>query len=44
MSLDLQEQIDRIDRAIIEGHKFAAQTQKLTAEAMKVTWDMRSAP
>jgi hypothetical protein len=33
--LYLQEQIARIDRAMAEGHKFAAEQQKLTAEAAK---------
>ena len=35
-SLDLQEQVTRIDRAIAETAKFAAEQRKLTAAAAKL--------
>ncbi len=35
-TLDLQEQIARIDRALAENHKFQAETDKLFAEAAKL--------
>jgi len=35
MTLDLREQIARIDRAIAANHKFTAEQQKLMAESRK---------
>ena len=43
-SLDIQEQIARIDHAIAETHKFQAETNKLTAEGRKIRRDYWLAP
>ena len=43
-TLDIREQIARIDRAIVENAKFQAETRKLNAEAQKLTADRWVAP
>jgi hypothetical protein len=43
-SLDIREQIIRIDRAIAETHKLQAETNKFSAEAAKLRWDRWIAP
>lgn len=43
-TLDIREQIARIDRAIVENAKFQAETGKLNAEAQKLRADRWFAP
>jgi len=43
-TLDLREQITRIDRAMAESAKFAAEQRKLIAEAAKLDRDRWLAP
>lgn len=43
-TMDIQEQVARIERAQEETRKFAAEAHKLTAEARKLTRDAILAP